>query len=92
MEPRPKTETKTKTTENATETKTEAKTFCETKTRKHKTETETKTGLVYSNVCKNEINRHTDIFAITVTYGYKSQRTANAEVSVIELLNFYEDE
>ena len=50
------------------------------------------TGLVYSNVCENEINRHTDIFAITVTYGYKSQRTANAEVSVIELLNFYEDE
>jgi len=64
-----------------TETKTKIKKSCETKTRNH----ETMTSLVYSNLCENEINRYTDIFAITVIYGYESQRTGYAvsEVSAI---------
>jgi len=74
-------EIETKTTAYETETKTETKTSCEIKTRNHETET---TGLVYldiceslvyySNVCEDEINLYTDIFVITVVYGYESQR------------------
>jgi len=74
-------EIETKTTAHETETKTESKTSCETKTRNHETET---IGLVYldvceslvyySNVCEDEINMYTDIFVITIIYGYESQR------------------
>ena len=67
---------------------TETRKSCDTKTRNHEIET----GLVYSYVCENNINRYTDIFVITVIYGYESQLTIDQVqiVFVSSFINFYE--
>jgi len=55
---------------------------------------ETETGLGCSNVRENEMNPYTDIFVITVIYGYESQRSTDQVqmVSVSSFMNFYEGE